>query len=74
MDQKKRFYLIKTKNPTTNKIIITQTKGLISIHIKIDIINMNKSNIKTPAKIKIKTPIIAIMKIPTAEPNISAMA
>ncbi len=35
---------------------------------------MNKSNIKTPAKIKIKTPIIAIMKIPTAEPNISAKA
>jgi Na+-translocating ferredoxin:NAD+ oxidoreductase RnfE subunit len=36
--------------------------------------NINKSNIRIPARIMIMTPTVAIMKTATAEPNISAMA
>lgn len=68
-------YFNKIKTPTTINIrITTQIIGLTRTHTRIETRNINKSKIRIPAKIRIKTPTMAIINIPTADPNISAMA
>jgi hypothetical protein len=62
------------KKIITNIINTTHIHGFNSIMINKAIRNINKSNSRTPARIKRETPTIAIMNTPTAEPNISAMA
>ena len=73
--KKYSIYLNRIKPPKTIKIrITTHIHGFNSHMMNKEIININKSNIRTPAIIMIMTPTVAIMKTATAEPNISPMA